>query len=135
LDFAGICAEFFLTNSYANPSARGRTYQARFPKLAQAAGVAQKIIMTELRQKILTLVRKFDGQLMTADQAMWLQGTMNSLDDTLDDQEAWHFLQAFARNKDPEIVISATPPDQRLVKISVSEDGQVSVGKSGFSTS
>ena len=91
--------------------------------------------MTPLRKKILALARKYDGQLMTADQAMWLQGTMNSLDDTLDEEEAWRFLQSFARNKDPEIVISATPPDQRLVKVSVDENGQVSVGKSGFSSS
>ena len=91
--------------------------------------------MTPLRKKILTLGRKYDGQIMTAEQAMSLQGTLNSMDDTLTDDEVWMFLSMFAEGRDPDIVIRADEPDKRLVKVRVDEKGQVSIVSPGFSRS
>jgi hypothetical protein len=91
--------------------------------------------MTPLRKKILTLARKYDGQIMTADQAMSLQGTMNSMDDTLTDDEVWMFLRMFAEGREPDIVITAMEPDNRLVKVCIDEKGQISVEPAGFSRS
>ena len=91
--------------------------------------------MSPLRKKILAAARKYDGQLMTADRAMWFQGTLNSLDDTADDKEVWSFLQWFAKGCDPDVVISATGRDNQLVKVRVDEQGHVSVVGPGFSRS
>jgi hypothetical protein len=91
--------------------------------------------MTPLRKKILTLGRKYDGQIMTVEQAMSLQGTLNSMDDTLTDEEVWMFLSMFAEGREPDIVIRADEPDKRLVKVQVDEKGQVSIVHSGFSRS
>jgi hypothetical protein len=68
--------------------------------------------MTPLRKKILTLGRKYDSQIMTVEQAMSLQGTLNSMDDTLTDEEVWMFLSMFAEGREPDIVIRADKPDK-----------------------
>jgi hypothetical protein len=91
--------------------------------------------MTPLRKKILALARKFDGAYMTADQAMMLSSTMGSMDDTLTDDEVWMFLSNIANNIEPTIVISATKPDRRLVKVSVDKNGNVTTSQPPFSQS
>jgi hypothetical protein len=91
--------------------------------------------MTPLRKKILALARKFDGKYMTVDQAMMLDSTMGSMDDTLTDDEVWMFLSRIAGNIEPEIVISATKPDKRLVKVRVDKNGKVTTTRAPFSDS
>jgi hypothetical protein len=91
--------------------------------------------MTPLRKKILALARKFDGTYMTADKAMMLNSTMGSMDDTLTDEEVWMFLSRLADNIDPEVVISAMKPDNRLVKVRVDKKGNVTTTRAPFSES
>jgi hypothetical protein len=75
--------------------------RANIPAVAGWREAFQISRMTPLRKKILTLGRKYDGQIMTAEQAMSLQGTLNSMDDTLTDDEVWMFLSMFAEGRDP----------------------------------
>jgi len=91
--------------------------------------------MTPLRKKILTLARRYDGAILTVDQAMDLSGTMNSMDDTLTDEEVWMFLSMFAEGREPEIVITAMKPNKRLVKVNVDKDGKVTTSAAPFSKS
>jgi hypothetical protein len=91
--------------------------------------------MTPLRKKILALARKLDGAIVTADQAMMLSSTMGSMDDTLTDDEVWMFLSRIANNIEPDIVISPTKPDKRLVKVNVDKNGKVSISRPPFSKS
>jgi len=105
------------------------------PVVAARAGAFKGSGMTPLRKKILALGRKYDGQIMTVEQAQSLQGTLGSMDDTLTDDEVWMFLKLFAEGREPDIVIRADEPDNRLVKVRVDEKGQVSIAAPGFSQS
>ena len=91
--------------------------------------------MTPLREKILKLARTFDGQIMSANDAMMLKSTMGSMDDTLTDDEVYMFLKSQAEGEAPLMSISATPPDNRLVKVNVSAKGEVTVSAPPFSRS
>jgi hypothetical protein len=53
---------------------------------------------------------------MTVEQAMSLQGTLNSMDDTLTDDEVWMFLSMFAEGREPDIVIRADKPTSASLK-------------------
>ena len=102
-----------------------------FPKSINESGAQ----MTPLREKIATLARKFDGSIMTAFQSMDLDSTLNSLDDTLSDQEVYSLLTHFAAGKGPDIVISPVAPSKKLVKVHVSKDLQVTTSPAPFSES
>jgi hypothetical protein len=87
--------------------------------------------MTPLRKKILALARKYDGAIMTMNQAMNLESTMGSMDDSLTDDEVWMFLSLFAQNHD---TVSLTK-SKKLVKINVDKDGKVTRSPLPFSQS
>lgn len=91
--------------------------------------------MTPLRKKILSLAQQFDGQIMSAPDAMMLQSTMGSMDDTLDDNEVYMFLKNQAEGEAPLMSISQGPPDNRLVQVKVSKEGRVTVSPPPFSKS
>ena len=91
--------------------------------------------MTPLRKKIIALARKFDGAILTAFQVLDLQSTLNSLDDTLTDEEVYSLLSHLSEGRPHDILISATPPDQRLLKVHVDKDLHVSTSPAPFSRS
>ena len=87
--------------------------------------------MTPLRKKILALARKYDGAIMTMNQAMNLESTMGSMDDSLTDDEVWMFLSLVAQNHD---TVSLTK-SKTLVKINADKDGKVTRSPVPFSQS
>jgi hypothetical protein len=91
--------------------------------------------MTPLRKKIVALARKFDGAIMTEFQVMDLRSTLNSMDDTLDDDEVLMFLEHLAQGKEYDVLISGTAPSKKLVKVHVDKDLKVTVSPAPFSKS
>jgi hypothetical protein len=87
--------------------------------------------MTPLRRKILALARKYDGAIMTVNQAMNLESTMGSMDDTLTDDEVWMFLSLFAQNHDTVPLTKS----KKLVKVNVDKQGKVTTSPAPFSQS
>ena len=91
--------------------------------------------MTPLRRKIATLARKFDGTIMTGFQAMDFASTLNSLDDTLSEEEVYSLLTHFAAGKGPEMLISAVAPSKKLMKVHVDKNLRVTTSPAPFSES
>ena len=91
--------------------------------------------MTPLRKKIIVLARKFDGAILTAFQVLDLESTLNSLDDTLTDEEVYSLLSHLSEGRPHDILISGTPPDQRLMKVHVDKDLKVTTSPAPFSRS
>ena len=91
--------------------------------------------MTPLRKKIIALARKFDGAIMTEFQVMDLRGTIGSMDDTLTDEEVLMFLEHLASGREYDMLISATKPSKKLVKVNVDKDLKITVSPAPFSKS
>ena len=91
--------------------------------------------ITPIRKKIIALARKFDGAILTGFQVLDLQSTLNSLDDTLTDEEVLSLLTYLYEGRAPDILISGSPPDQRLFKVNVSQDLTVTKSPAPFSRS
>ena len=53
---------------------------------------------------------------MTEFQVMDLRGTLNSMDDTLTDEEVLMFLEHLAQGREYDMLISATPPSKALTR-------------------
>jgi hypothetical protein len=91
--------------------------------------------MTPLRKKIIATARKFDGAIMTEFQIMDLRSTLNSMDDSLTDEEVLMFLEHLASGRSYDILISATPPSKRLWKVHVDKNLAVTTSPAPFSQS
>ena len=91
--------------------------------------------ITPIRKKIIALARKFDGAILTGFQVLDLQSTLNSLDDTLTDEEVLSLLTHLYEGRAPDILISGSPPDKRLFKVNVSKDLEVTRSPAPFSRS
>jgi hypothetical protein len=72
---------------------------------------------------------------MTEFQVMDLRGTLNSMDDSLTDEEVLMFLNHLAEGREYDMMISATPPSKKLVKVHVDKDLKVTVSPPPFSKS
>jgi hypothetical protein len=108
---------------------------AGIPVLLKRRTLRKAAPMTPLRKKIIALARKFDGAILTGFQVLDLQSTLNSLDDTLTDEEVYSLLLHLSEGKPPDILISATPPSTRLVKVRVDKDLRVTAVPAPFSRS